>query len=818
MAGAAPKLAKYRAMRDFSQTEEPSGHATVLPGWSFVVQKHDATRLHYDFRLELDGVLLSWAVPKGPSLDPKDKRLAVQTEDHPLDYRDFEGTIPEGQYGGGAVIVWDRGTWTPIGDPREGMKKGRLDFSLAGEKLHGRFVLVHTKRGGKKQNEWLLMKRTDEHVRTGAASIVEARPESILTGRTVEKVATEDDVEPEDDERAPLPPFGELEPQLATLVDAVPVGDEWIYEIKYDGYRALGYLDRGKVRMASRRGKDWTEQFAPIAAALATVRAKTAVFDGEVAYVLPDGRTDFQELQNALGGGPERARLVYFVFDLLHYDGVDLTDKPLAYRKEKLRTILAGEGPPLRMGDHMDDDGEAFLEEACKRGLEGIIAKRADRPYSPGRSREWVKVKCQARQELVIVGFTQPKGTRKGIGALLLGVRDERGLRYAGKVGTGFSEASLRDLAKKLKTRVVDEPPVVSAPRMAGVTWVRPDLVCQVRFTEWTSEGVLRHPAFEGLRDDKPAKDVVVEVEKPAPAAKAKAKPPRRDGKVEVDGVVISHPERVLGSGITKQGLAEYHAAVAPFLVPYAARRPLMLLRAPTEGERFVQKHANRGMQGAKHVAVGHVEGEEVLSIDSAKGAVELAQFAAVELHGWGSRLPKWDRPDWIVMDLDPDEGLGFAKVIDAALEVRDALAGLGLESWVKTTGGKGLHVVVPLAPKHDWDVIRTFTEGVARALEAQAPARYVANMAKRARKGRIFVDYLRNAQGATAILPYSPRAREGMPVALPVDWKDLRKVDPQAYTVATVPGLLAKRRQDPWDGFLACKQTLSKAVLDALG
>ena len=784
-----PRLARYRAKRDFGITSEPSGEAEVRPGWSFVVQKHDATRLHYDFRLELDGVLLSWAVPKGPSLSPRDRRLAVRTEDHPLDYRDFEGTIPEGQYGGGPVIVWDRGSWTPKGDPRAGLAKGKLEFELAGQKLHGGFVLVRTK----DEKTWLLMKRKDGHAREGKeAAIVERKPKSVLSGRTVKGVARARPT-------ARLPAFGSIRPQLATLVDEVPVGEGWIYELKYDGYRALATLEDGRVKIASRSGKDWTKVFREVADALSGVRARAALFDGEICYVMPDGRTDFQHLQNTLGGGGDRGRLVYYVFDLLHHDGEDLSGKPLAARKERLRTLLAGEGPPLRMGDHVSGDGQGFFEEVCRRRLEGVVAKRTDRPYESGRGKSWVKVKCQARQELVIVGYTQPRGTRNAFGALLVGVRDDAGLRYAGKVGTGFSEASLRELHGLLRARVVAKPPVRDPPRMANVTWVRPDLVCEVRFTEWTSDGRLRHPAFQGLRQDKRAREVV------------------REGKVVVEGVTLTHPDRLLAEGVSKQALAEYHAAIAPHLLPWTSHRPLMLLRSTAPGQRFVQKHANRGLAGASHVHVGKVEGEEVLTVDSAAGVVELVQLGVVELHGWGSRMPRWDRPDWIVMDLDPDEGLAFSKVIDAARELHDALAGIGLESWVKTTGGKGLHVVIPLAPRHDWGVVRAVSEGLARALEAQAPGRYVANMAKRARKGKIFVDYLRNAQGATAILPYSPRARPEMPVAMPVSWDELDGLDPADFTVASVPARLARRRRDPWADMRDAKQVLSKAMIAAL-
>lgn len=867
-------LSRYNEMRDFELTEEPSGRlARTRTGRSYVIQKHAARRLHYDFRLENEGVLWSWAVPKGPSLAPGDRRLAVQTEDHPIDYRDFEGTIPEGQYGGGPVIVWDRGEWTPIGDPNEGMRKGRLDFELAGEKLHGRFMLVRTSRQDEKKPSWLLMKRSDEYATTGPeANIVERQPESILTGRTIEDIVAGVPAKPPKKKTkktrprtaskktkvkakpakkaaaaargAKLPEVGAIAPQLATLVKDVPTSGPWIYEIKYDGYRTLAWLDDGKVRMVSRRGLDWTDKYRNIASALSRVRAKNAVFDGEVAYVLEDGRTDFQKLQNTLGSSSskEHARLVYFVFDLLFYDGVDLRDEPLEYRKERLRTILAGEGPPLKMSDHVED-GRAFFREACKVGLEGVIGKRADRPYISGRTKDWVKVKCERRQELVVVGYTPPKGMRNGIGALLVGVRDGKSLRYAGKVGTGFSNATLKDLASRLGKITVDEPPVVDPPRIRAVKWVEPELVAQVRFTEWTSDGALRHPSFEGLRFDKSPREVRREVEQETPRAPAKnddtaeahvrAKRAKDESRPRIHGIVISHPERVMDveSGLTKLDLAQYAGAVCETMLPYVAKRPLMLLRCPggtqtsvfrqsdrRHGKKsscFVQKHSGQGLN-KDNLGSTMVGDEEGLYVTNAKQLVLLAQNNAVEIHGWGSTVPKWERPDWIVFDLDPDEELPFARVVESAFEMRSALQTLGLESWVKTTGGKGLHVVVPIARRYDWDTVRRASQNVAVLMSRAAPDRYVANMSKKARIGKIFIDYLRNAEGATAVLPYSARARPGMTVAMPVEWNDLRSVDPQELTIVTVPRLLARRKKDPWADLLDARQKLPRELLEA--
>ena len=860
-------LERYNEMRDFGLTAEPRGgfrrSGAAAPdtpegekgqALSFVVQKHDATRLHYDFRLELDGVLLSWAVPKGPSLWTKDRRLAVQTEDHPIDYRDFEGTIPGGQYGGGPVIVWDRGTWMPLKNPREGLKAGHLDFTLDGEKLHGRYVLIRT-RGDAKKPQWLLMKCTDEHVKDAEQSIVDQLPASVITGRTIEDILA--DVPPEAKKSMPaakraakqktttktpkraaagattelarLPAFGSVHPQLATLVSDVPSGDRWIYEIKYDGYRTMAWLDDGKVKLASRKGLDWTKKYGPVADALARVRAMNAVFDGEIAYVGEDGRTDFQKLQATLGGDePEAyARLVYFVFDLLFYDGVDLRDEPLSFRKNTLRTILAGTKPPLKMSEDLED-GAGFFREACKLGLEGIIGKRSDRPYHEGRSPDWVKVKCQKRQELVVVGFTPPKGGRKGIGALLLGVHDGKAFRYAGKVGTGFSNATLQELSKKLGPMEIEEAPVTGAPRMKNAHWVAPELVAEVRFTEWTADGVLRHPSFEGLRLDKSAREVVVEVEKAPP-------PPQNEAKPRVHGIVVSHPERVMDivSGLSKLDVVRYAGEVASAMLPYVHKRPLMLLRCPggigsstfqrpdrrtskTRSSCFVQKHGGQGLKGSA-IGLAMAADEEALFVRSAEDIVTLAQNNTVELHGWGSTFPKWDYPDWIVLDLDPDEALPFSSVIDSAFEIRDALRTLELESWVKTTGGKGLHVVVPIARRYDWETVRRVSQQIAVLMTQSAPKRYVATMTKAARVGKIFIDYLRNAEGSTAALPYSPRARPGLTVAYPVRWDDLRAVNPQELTITTVPPLLAKRTKDPWADLLTTRQTLPRELLAAV-
>jgi bifunctional non-homologous end joining protein LigD len=851
------KLAAYASKRDFIVTSEPPARVAKGEGRSFVVQKHAASRLHYDFRLELDGVLKSWAVPKGPSLSPGEKRLAVEVEDHPVDYRDFEGTIPKGQYGGGEVIVWDRGLWTPIGDPHEGLRKGHLRFVVAGEKLEGGFSLVRIKgRGRESRTNWLLLKAHDEYAKEGAkAEITERAPKSVLTGRTLQDLAS-----------APAPPpppsrvkgsagrpktrgsggarpagkrrttkksgaeavLAQFEPQLGTLVDHVPEGPGWIFEMKLDGYRALAVIDDGDVRLISRNGLEWAERFSAIAEALQRIRVKNAVLDGEICFLDDQGKTSFQRLQNALSD-KDQSSLAYCVFDILYRDGEDLRARPLLSRKEILATILAGERLPLKLSEHAEDSGALIYQEACRLGLEGIMAKRADAAYTSGRTRSWLKIKCGKRQEFVIIGYTAPRGKRTGLGALVLGVRDpgDKGaLRFVGKVGTGFSAESLADLHRNLALLARATPPIPDAPRLRDVTWVEPKLVCEVRFSEWTDDGALRHPAFMGLREDKPAKDVVREREehveaRPARRAaarlsstpRARSRARARDGvePLVVRGVTITHEGRVVdeAAGVTKGEIARYYDAVADALLPYAKKRPLTIVRCPSGAGKkcFFQKHAMAGMADTiRRATVGE---HEVIYISKAAGILDLAQFGVIELHAWGARLPAADKPDWIVLDLDPDEGLPYGRVVEAALEAREVLQSVGLKAWVKTTGGKGLHIVAPFRPRHGWDVVKGFARAVAEDFARRAPDAFTTTPAKAARRGKIFMDYLRNGEEATAVLPYSARARENITVAMPISWEDIRRVHPKDFTVRSVPGLLSRRRRDPWAELLASKQSL---------
>lgn len=824
-------LARYNAKRDFTKTAEPHGVAPTSSGNSFVIQQHDATRMHYDFRLELDGVLLSWAVPKGPSLDVTQKRLAVRTEDHPVSYRDFEGYIPDGEYGGGPVIVWDRGTWMPEGDPHFGLRKGHVGFTLFGEKLLGRFSLVRLKpKDGKESKEnWLLMKHADEHAHKGrAAEITRLRPESVLSGRKLTQVEkpgtppTPRKAKSKITRRLPstlMPKLGDLKPQLATLVDRPPRTADWVYEIKFDGYRMLASLNKAAIVLRSRNNLDWTKTLPGVVRDLQKVKASAAILDGELCFIDERGRSSFQSLQNALPRGFGKAvhnhQLRYFVFDLLFLNGEDLRTLSLSERKARLKALLRRKPTGCVLySDHIQADGDTALLQACAAGLEGLIAKRKDAAYREGRGSDWLKLKCHQRREFVIVGLIPAAGRRTGFRSLLLGLREGSSLRFAGRVGTGFSEDSLKDLAQRLGKLASDKSPLDDPPRIAHVAWVRPELVCEVEYTEMTADGSLRHPSFQGLREDKNATSVKRErvirtrtLEKSGAATEAEL------GDETVGELTITHPERLMDSrsGTTKLEVARYHEFVSQWFMPYATSRPLSLVRCPQgdAGRCFFQKHSMPGI-GA-HVLKSNLFGHEILYVEDSSGVLELVQFNAMEFHAWGASLNAPDRPNWMVIDLDPDASLNYSDVVSAALEVRDALQDLGLKCWVKTTGGKGLHVQVPLTPRASWSQVKDFSHALASALEQQSPDRYVANMAKSRRKGRIFVDYLRNAQGSTAVLPYSPRSRPGATVAMPIAWKDLDKTDPREFTVRSAHQWLKKRRLDPWKDFLGTAQLLPK-------
>ena len=855
-------LQRYHEKRDFHATPEPRGRvrAKRAQALSFVIQKHAASHLHYDFRLELDGVLLSWAVPKGPSLDPADKRLAMHVEDHPIEYGGFEGTIPKGQYGGGTVMVWDRGSWEPVGDPHDGYARGHLKFELHGEKLHGRWALVKThgnRYGGRgARDAWLLIKDADDHARRGVeAHIVESEPDSVLTQRSIDEIATgaehewrsdrsvkqnlaagaiAHEAEPSPGSKRAMP--ARLLPMLATLVKAPPHGDDWMHEVKYDGYRMLCRIENGKARVQSRNGKDWTAQVSGLARDAARLDVESAWIDGELCAIDAQGRSSFQALQNAFEG-TAAASLVYFAFDLLYLDGRDLRELPLQRRKALLKAVLERSKTQIRYSPDVRGAGAQVFKQSCPAGLEGIISKRIDSTYADGRrTRDWLKVKCLRRQEMVIGGYTEPQGSRNGFGALLLGYYEDGVLRYSGKVGTGFNETTLTTLFNKLKRREQDAPPFANAPRgyaAKGAHWLRPELVAEIQFTEWSEGGALRHPVFIALREDKKASEVVREKEMPL-AADMPAPPSRgrrrgesdaHDGADTVAGVKLTHADKRMfpEADISKLALAQYYADVVDWIVPHLAGRPLSLVRCPDgwNGECFYQKHADR----AVHRAVRRVdvpEGEhtaQYFAAESLAAIVGLVQWGVLELHPWGSRVPQLDKPDRLIFDFDPADDVPWSALRAAVLDLRTLLDQLGLRGFLKTTGGKGLHVVVPIRRTLNWAQAKTFTRAIADLFARTYPDRFIATLSKSKRAGKIFIDYLRNAEGATAIVPYGVRARANAPVSTPIAWDELGPdVRFHVYNVKSLPQRLRQLKKDPWEDFFATQQTITAPMFKQVG
>jgi bifunctional non-homologous end joining protein LigD len=842
-------LREYRRKRDFKKTPEPAGHVAEAPretGRSYLIQKHAASRLHYDFRLELEGVLKSWAVPKGPSLDPADKRLAMHVEDHPLEYGQFEGIIPKGQYGGGTVLLWDRGTWEPIGDPHKSYRAGALKFTLKGEKLRGGWALV--KIGGRKKNgddrSWLLIKERDREARPGrGGSIVATEPNSVATGRTIEQIAAAEDrvwhsdrdgghpkpgpVEVPGARRTALPRF--VQPQLATLVERPPKGDGWLHELKHDGYRILARVDHGRAQLFSRNARDWTQKFPTVAAALGRLPIEQAIFDGEVTVLLPDGTSSFQALQN-FGSSDAPGRLAYMIFDLLYLDGRDLTGAGLEDRKAALARVLASandRAAVLRYSDHVVGKGDEFFAHACKLGLEGIVSKRRDAPYRGTRGPDWRKVKCLKQQEIVIGGYTEPEGSRVGIGALLGGVYESGHLVYVGKVGTGFDTRTLRDLQQRLKPLEQKSSPFATRPAGAArAHWVKPELVAQVRFSEWTSDGKLRHPAFQGLREDKPA-DAVVR-ERPATVGgdtKGEADEPAktRTSAAAVAGVRLTHADRILypSHGTTKLDLARFYESIATWILPHLDDRPTTLVRCPEGVHKtcFYQKHVGYwAPESLRRVKIQEKRKVGVyLVVDSLASLIGLVQIGILEIHTWNSVVRRLEHPDRVVFDLDPGPGVEWTAVIECARLIRDALSAVKLESFVKTTGGKGLHVVAPLAPGPSWDDAGAFAHAVADSIARANPRRYITSMAKAERRGKIFIDYLRNIRGATSVAAYSTRATPQATVSVPLAWDELSaKIRSDHFTIANLPERLARRTEDPWAAYWRTRQSLPKVAAAA--
>jgi bifunctional non-homologous end joining protein LigD len=822
-------LKEYAGKRDFARTPEPAGSAIRGEGREFVVQKHAARQLHYDLRLEMDGVLKSWAVTKGPSLAVGEKRLAVRTEDHPIEYLNFEGNIPKGEYGAGSMIVWDRGRWEPEGDPQKGLAKGHLAFTLDSTRLKGRWHLVRIRpRSGEKTEPWLLIKSDDEFGRhIGDREITDEEATSHISGRANEELAATGEIRKDHAARvraakarnAFLPNISKLsgaragllpiflEPSLASLCEK-PSGPKWIHEIKYDGYRMQARIDGRTIRLLTRKKLDWTERFLSIAGALKALALGSALIDGEIVVEDASGISSFNDLQADLKAG-RQDRFRYFVFDVLYCEGFDLKKAVLKDRKTMLQQLLAGlpASSPIRFSEHLDVDGPTMLEHACRFGLEGIVSKRADLPYRPGRGDHWLKSKCLERQEFIILGYIPSTAASRSVGSLALGYHDNQNLAYAGRVGTGWSQEQARALRDELETISAAKPPFAKplpAGAEKGVRWAEPRLVCEIEYRGWTRDRLLRAAAFKGLRDDKPANEIVLE----GPPKRSKPRTPSDCGSIH-----LSHPERILWeeAGITKQGLAEFYADIANWILPHIAGRPLSLLRCPsgTAAKCFFAKHPWQGLdKSVRRVDTG--DKEPMLAIDDITGLISLVQAGVVEIHPWGSTIDKLGKPDRLAFDLDPGENVPWTAVIEAAHDVRDRLAALGLQSFVKTSGGKGLHVVVPVQPDVDWDEVKTFTKTVAETMAKERPDHYVATMAKRARRARIFVDYLRNDHGATAVAAYSTRALPRASVSIPLNWEELSPgLRSDHFTVGNVLHRLSSLKRDPWQGFFKIRQRL---------
>jgi bifunctional non-homologous end joining protein LigD len=897
----ASKLETYQSKRRFDETPEPSGAAkktarkraskatagATANALSFVIQEHDARRLHYDFRLELDGTLKSWAVPKGPSLDPAVKRLAVHVEDHPLDYGSFEGDIPEGNYGAGSVIVWDRGTWAPqagsIEEAERDYAKGKLKFTLDGEKLHGGWTLVKSHmRGSGDKEQWLLIKERDEDARPeseydvllknpgsvmsdsmGARNkkgAVRERPArkkpatarkkanghehpDIVATRSAESLRTLSH-EPaiEGAVKAKLP--ATFKPQLATLVDAAPSSDDWAYEIKFDGYRVLVRIERGrakhKILIYTRNGNDWTAKFSKQVKALEKLDIDSAWLDGEAVVLDDRGLPDFQALQNAFDVGRPQDIVVYFL-DLPFLNGYDLRHVPLVQRRALLKALIEPvDDPVLRYSQDFAFQAEDLLKSACDMALEGIIGKRMDGGYVSGRSNAWIKLKCRRRQEFVIGGYSEPSGSRAAFGALLLGIYDADGkLQYAGRVGSGFDQTTLAAIKKQLDKRETQRMPFASEPgerSRTPVHWVKPELVAECNFAEWTKERIVRQASFVSLRDDKPARQIVKEeaasTQKPAKkttaakktAVKKTAAKKTAAGKAEIEGVKISHPDRVIdkSTGHTKLDVVEYYASVAEWMLPHLHDRPVSLVRAPEDigGELFFQKHSAK-------LAIPHITQHAdidpghppLLTIESAQALVGTAQMGTIELHTWNAVASNIEKPDRMVFDLDPGEGVGWKRMVEAAKLTRDLLTELGLTSFCKTSGGKGLHVIVPLAKQAGWDEMKAFSQAVAQHMAQTLPKLFSAKMGMQNRKGKIFIDYLRNNRGSSTVAAFSLRARPGLGASMPISWDELDDTTSgDQWNIGNVRGRMDALRRDPWKDYAKTRQRMTAAMKKRLG
>lgn len=810
----ARKLEEYQKKRDADKTPEPKGKVFESgKQLAYVVQHHIATRDHYDFRLEWDGVLLSWAVPKGPSYNTKDKRLAIQVEDHPLEYKDFEGTIPKGEYGGGTVMLWDEGEWEPQEDIEKGLKEGSLKIILKGSRLKGKWALVRLKQEKDDKKNWLLIKEKDKYAMDNDG--ISEYKTSVRTNRTMKEIA--DNIESNNSSL----PFEETKVQLAKLVDKVPEGDDWIYELKYDGYRIIAYINDNKVQLMSRNGQDYTLKFKSIADVLLKWSdGRSMVLDGEVVVLDKNGRTNFQALQEYLKN-PKDKNLTYIVFDLLALSGIDLRGETLLDRKERLSSLKLDEQQNLHYSKHTDKAGMDTFVAACQAGMEGIICKKANSIYSGTRNGDWLKVKCGNRQEFVIGGYTLTEKKRSGLSALLLGVYEEKDLIYVGRAGTGFTQKIMNDLEKKFEKIKRKTSPFKEEPEKRydeEITWLSPKLVAEVSFAEWTNENQLRQGSFKGLRTDKAPMEVIrenyhqnkeedVEVEETNANRKS----------ATVKGINISNPDKEMfeGFGITKEDLAKYYNEVANRMMIFVSNRILSLLRCPDgiTGQCFYQKHLSKAIKGLQTISINENSGdsEDYFYLTDAEGLVRLVQMGNIEFHTWGSQVKKLENPDMIVFDLDPAEGMELERVREGVRDMKKILDEISLESFLKTSGGKGYHVVVPLEPSADWEAVKSFAKMTAIAMEERWPDRYTSNMRKENRKGKIFIDWVRNGRSATSVAPYSVRARKGAPVSMPISWEELDTIAPNDVSMKIAIERI--KVKDPWNNFFKVKQKIDAFI-----
>lgn len=841
MASIPARLSDYNRKRDFTKTLEPSGKVAASRNKNlvFLVQKHAASRLHYDLRLEWGGVLWSWAVTRGPSNDPAQKRLAVRTEDHPLKYKDFEGTIAKGEYGGGTVMLWDQGIWEPLHDPAQGIADGKLHFRIRGDRMKGGWALVRMRKDNDKNNareNWLLIKERDEDATTDPDELVTTFEKSIKTGRTMAAIAEgraairlrkqttkKSSIKPTNDPLSSNPKFHK--PQLATSIDAAPEGDDWLHETKFDGYRCQVSIGKDGVQLFTRSGRDWTERFEALVPSLRALPCRSALIDGEVMSGSNGETSTFSALQKDLKtGGP----LLYFAFDLLLIDGVDIRSESLLDRKRKLEQLLERlpKADPVRYSTHIVGQGAEIFQRICKSGGEGILSKRTSSPYRSTRNRDWLKIKCTKRQEFVVGGFSPSDKRGRPFASLLVGAYEDGKLQYKGRVGTGYSEADMDELSKLFDRQTRKTSPFTETPKSIGAhaKWVTPSIVIEVDFSEFTADGHIRHGAFIGQREDRNAKSVKTESSIAIKSSSAKSSGVEKTFEDSIVGrIEISHPERELfpGAGVTKYDLARYYDMAGERLVKIAGKRPLSLVRCPQglKGDCFFQKHTGKGFpKELREVTIKESDGDtaDYLYVTTKPGFVAAAQMGTMEFHIWGSRVDKLERPDRLVFDLDPDESLSFDDVKSAALHIKQQLKKLGMESISMVTGGKGVHVCVPLRRTITWKTLKIFAKTLASLLAEKEPDRFTTTMSKAHRKGKIFIDWLRNERGATAVTPYSVRARIGAPVATPVTWAELKKL--KAANTFSI-GDMKQRLDKPCPYLKACDdpQTLGAETLAAL-